>query len=71
MPIQLNETLLSPAEAARRAPGQPHLSTIWRWMKRGNRGVVLESVVCAGRRYTSLEAIARFVEATTAAAQLG
>jgi hypothetical protein len=28
----------------------------------------LESIVCAGRRYTSVEAIERFVAATTAAA---
>ncbi len=68
MPISLTETLVSPTKATRHAPGNPHVSTIWRWMLTGSRGVRLESIVCAGRRYTSVEAISRFVSATTAAA---
>ena len=68
MAIELTEKLLSPAEASRHAPGRPHVSTIWRWMTRGCRGIRLESLVCAGRRFTSVEAIERFIAATTAAA---
>lgn len=68
MSINLSETLKSPAEATRHAPGRPHVSTIWRWMTRGVRGIRLESLVCAGRRYTSLEAIERFIARTTEAA---
>jgi hypothetical protein len=68
MAIELTETLLSPTEASRHTPGRPHVSTIWRWMTRGCRGIRLESLVCAGRRFTSIEAIARFAVATTAAA---
>lgn len=64
----LTETLVSPAKATHHAPGRPHISTIWRWMTKGSRGVFLESVVCAGRRYTSVEAIDRFIAATNAAA---
>ena len=45
-----------------------HLATGWRWIQRGCRGVKLETVLFGGKRYTSLEALQRFVEATTAAA---
>ena len=68
MPIDLTETLLTPSKAAHLAPGRPHVSTVWRWMMRGCRGVRLESIVCAGRRFTSVESIERFVTRTTAAA---
>ena len=43
-------------------------ATIWRWLQRGCRGVKLETVLIGGQRYTSLEALQRFAEATTAAA---
>ncbi len=68
MSINLAESLVAPAVATRHIPGRPHVSTVWRWMTRGCRGITLESLVCAGRRYTSLESIERFVAATTAAA---
>ena len=68
MSINLAESLVPPAVAPRHIPGRPHISTVWRWMTRGCRGITLESIVCAGRRFTSLEAIERFVAATTAAA---
>lgn len=68
MSISLSESLVSPVVAPRHIPGRPHVSTVWRWMTRGCRGITLESIVCAGRRFTSLEAIERFVAATTAAA---
>jgi len=48
-------------------PGQPHLSTLWRWYRRGVRGVRLETVVVGGRRFTSRAAIERFIERTTVA----
>jgi len=43
-------------------------ATGWRWIKRGCRGIKLESCLIGGKRYTSLEALQRFAEATTAAA---
>jgi hypothetical protein len=49
-------------------PGRPNLSTLWRWRLRGVRGVKLEVVVVGGRVYSSREAVARFIAATTAAA---
>jgi hypothetical protein len=42
-------------------------STAWRWARRGVRGIVLENFVIGGRCFTSEEAFARFVQATTAA----
>lgn len=42
--------------------------TVWRWSRSGVRGVVLESFVSGGRRFTSREAYERFVIRTTAAA---
>ena len=45
-----------------------HMATIWRWVQRGCRGVRLETVLVGGVRYTSEEALQRFVERTTASA---
>lgn len=41
---------------------RPHLATVYRWTTRGLQGIVLESVQIGGKRYTSLEAIQRFIE---------
>lgn len=64
----VDEEILSLAQATKMLPGRPHLSSIFRWMSRGVRGVRLESVLVGGRRYTSREALERFSAATTAAA---
>lgn len=61
------ETLLSITEAAKRLPGRPNITTVWRWRNRGVRGVKLETILSGGRRFTSTEAIARFQQAVTAA----
>src|SRR5271154_5104019 len=63
----LIELLISLAAASKLLPGRPSITTLWRWHHRGVRGVKLETVVIGGRRYTSREAIARFIAATTAA----
>lgn len=63
----MSETLLPLAEAGRSLPPKPGPSTLWRWHRRGISGVKLETVVIGGRRYTSQEALRRFVDATTAA----
>ncbi len=52
------EQLLTLAEAAKRLPTRPHVSTIWRWAATGG----LETVRLGGRVYTSIEAIERFAE---------
>lgn len=58
-------------DAANQLPNRPHVSTLWRWHKRGVRGIRLETVVIGGQRYTSSEAVQRFVDATTAAHDRG
>lgn len=63
-----SETLLSFPEAAKRIPGHPHLSSLHRWRLHGVKGIKLETVKVGGRRYTSVEALHRFSEQTTAAA---
>ena len=61
------EHLVTLTEAGRIIPGSPHFSTLWRWYQRGIRGARLETVIVGGRRFTSHEAIARFIARTTAA----
>jgi hypothetical protein len=67
-PYTHGETLFTLADAAKLFPDQPNSSTIWRWHTKGVRGVRLETTVIAGRRFTTREAIDRFVAATTAVA---
>jgi hypothetical protein len=64
----LNEALLTFADASKMLPGRPSISSIWRWRTSGIRGQRLESVLIGGTRYTSREALQRFIAATTAAA---
>jgi len=37
----VDRDLLTLAEAAKRIPGRPHTTTIWRWCRRGHRGITL------------------------------
>lgn len=73
MSIDINrEQLLSLADAAKRLPGRPDVSSLWRWRKRGARGgVKLETIACGERVYTSVEALQRFVAACTTSASSG
>lgn len=52
--------------AARKYQVNP--ATVWRWVKRGVRGVKLEAVKVGGHWRVSQAAIDRFTAATTAAA---
>lgn len=61
------EHLLTLPEAARLLPGRPSTCTLWRWRSRGVYGVRLDSCLIGGRRYTSREAIERFVAGCSAA----
>lgn len=56
------ETLISLIQARQRIPGSPHCATVRRWCHEGLHGVVLETVMVGGRRFTSQEAITRFIE---------
>jgi hypothetical protein len=64
-----SEELKTFRQAAESLPGRPAPSTPWRWSRRGLRGIRLESVLIGGTRYTSSEALQRFVDAVTAASE--
>ena len=72
MPIDLQkEKVLTLCEAAKDLPAlngrRPHSSSLWRWCRRGLRGVHLEYVRLGGRICTSSEALSRFANALAAA----
>jgi len=60
-----HEKLMSLPDVAAMLPGRRRrklaLSTVWRWIKRGRKGVRLESIVIGARRYTSREAVLRWL----------
>lgn len=65
-PINLqHESLLPLTEVPRHLPlrkgKRTHYSTIYRWATKGVRGHVLESALVGGLRYTTHEALERFV----------
>ena len=56
------ETLIDFAAAAREFPGRAVcIQTLHRWRLTGVRGAKLESCIVGGRRFTSREAVARFI----------
>lgn len=55
------EQLVTLARA--KIPGNPAIATRWRWAGKGARGVKLETLIIGGQRYTSVEAVARFIAA--------
>ena len=60
-PALLEETLVTLTEACHCFPVRCSRSAVERWIRRGGRGTVLESVLICGKRYTSKEAIGRFL----------
>lgn len=70
MSIDVNsEDLLTLRDARSEFPGGRRLglATIQRWRLHGVRGVKLETLLIGGSRYTSREAIARFIAAQNGA----
>jgi Protein of unknown function (DUF1580) len=61
MAISLTEDLLLLAKANVEVPGRPHPSTVARWALKGINGVKLETLIVGGRRYTSYQAVQRFL----------
>lgn len=41
----------------------PNISTLWRWCLKGCKGVKLDSICIGSKRYVTVSAIARFIEA--------
>ncbi len=63
------EELVSFTQARGLVPGKrPHLSALYRWAYKGVRGVKLEYVMIGGAKFTSREALQRFFEGVTSAA---
>ena len=56
------ETLVPINQAGAKFPYHVGRTALERWMRDGVRGVRLESILIGSRRFTSLEAIASFVE---------
>lgn len=52
-----SETLVPVKQSPRDIPGRPHISTVYRWVLRGD----LETIKVGGRLFTSKEAIRRFI----------
>lgn len=63
-----SEQLIPFRDAPKHIPGRPHAATCHRWRLVGVRGVKLETIKVGSKRFTSKEAIRRFSEQTTAAA---
>lgn len=66
----ISETILSFSEAAKALPKingrRPHATTLWRWARKGLKGVRLETRRVGARFVTSAEALERFSEALAA-----
>lgn len=54
------------APQLRRNGRKPHIASMYRWVTRGCRGIVLESLVVAGSRVTTMEAIDRWIASLSA-----
>ena len=65
----LDEELIPFAAAIRSLPGRPHISSGYRFITRGSRGVILQTFLVGGRRFCSRRAIHAWIAAVTAAAQ--
>ena len=62
-----DETVVEIKDAPQHYPTPVSLATTWRHALRGIDGIKLETAKVGRKRFTSVEAIGRFVEALTAA----
>lgn len=65
--LRTPEEYLTMAKASHLLPGRPHISTLHRWRLRGVRGVRLQTCLVGGRRYTTSQWLAEFIEASSIA----
>jgi hypothetical protein len=63
-----SEQLIPFPEAPAQLPGRPAMSTLHRWRQQGVHGIRLETCLIGGKRFTSKEALQRFANAVTTAA---
>ena len=64
------DEFLTLSEAAKRLPAKNsgrrlHVAALYRWASNGCRGVVLETIHVGGQRYTSMDALQRFLDEVT------
>jgi len=62
-PQLLEESLIPMSTAGRHFPACVQRSTVERWVRRGVNGIKLETVRVGGKRFTTHEAITRFLHA--------
>ena len=60
-----NDQYLNFTQAAKRVPGRPHVSTLWRWANKGVRAadgnrIFLEAWRFGGKHFTTLAALEEF-----------
>lgn len=72
----LDEQVLTMAEAAKAVPQgrkrkSPHVATVWRWATRGVRGVVLETVLIGGQRFTTESSLEKFFREINQGSRIG
>ncbi|MBI5092242.1 MAG: DUF1580 domain-containing protein [Candidatus Hydrogenedentes bacterium] len=60
--ISTAEQLLTLSEAAATLPHRPSIPTLWRWARKGLKGVKLEYARIGGRILVSQESLRRFGE---------
>lgn len=70
--IDISQDEILPIEQARlwlgeRLGAAPSRVSFRRWITSGIKGVVLDSILVGGRRFTSMEAINKFISATSGA----
>lgn len=63
-PLTLREACALPQ--LQRNGRKPHLASMYRWVSRGCRGIRLESIVVAGSRCVTAEAVDRWIAQLTA-----
>ena len=57
-----------PRYVPKRRGKKVHYSTVYRWATKGARGRKLETILSGGLRYTTIEAVQRFLDATPSVA---
>jgi hypothetical protein len=62
------EQVIRIGEAPRYIPGRPHIASVYRWLSRSTNP--LETLMVGGRRFTSVEALYRFIERCNPSATL-
>lgn len=55
-----NERAIPLTKSPKHFPGEPHVSTVFRWALRADDRR-LETFKCGGKRFTTIEAIERFI----------